>query len=103
MRLKKQYNTQFVGVLTGLFIPILVALFFYLLNVERFGGTERLIRYINAINSMNDIITKLMSLFVLPDLLLFFYFNWQNFLRAARGVLLATFIYAGIIIYMKFF
>ena len=98
MKLKKQYNTLKSGLLSGLLIPIFVALIFYLLNVERFGGSERLIRYITTI----DITTKLLSLFILPDLLLFFYFNWQNFLKASRGVLFATFIYAGVIIYLKF-
>ncbi len=99
MKLKKQYNTQISGLLAGLFIPLFVALIFYLLNVDRFGGTERLIWYIRTV----DITTKLLSLFLLPNLLLFFYFNWQNFLSAARGVLFSTFIYAGIIIYLKFF
>lgn len=98
MKLKKQYNTLKAGLITGLLIPLLVALIFYLLNVDRFGGADRLWHYITTI----DITTKLLSLFILPDLLLFFYFNWQNFLKAARGVILATFIYAGFIIYMKF-
>ncbi len=78
MKLKKQYNTLKSGLLAGLLIPMFVALIFYLLNVDRFGGSERLIRYITTI----DITTKLLSLFILPDLLLFFYFNWQNFLKA---------------------
>ena len=98
IRLKKQYNTLKAGLLSGLFIPLFVALLFYLLNVDRFGGSERLLHYIVTI----DITTKLLSLFVLPDLFLFFFFNWQNFLKASRGVLLATFLYAGIIIYLKF-
>ena len=97
-KLKKEYNSEKVGILTGLFLPLFVALMFYLLNVDRFGGSERLLRYITTI----DITTKLLSLFILPDLLLFFYFNWQNFIKAARGVLFATFVYAGVIIYLKF-
>jgi len=99
MRLKKQYNTQISGLFAGIFIPLFVAFIFYLFNVERFGGTERLIWYIRTVG----ITTKLLSLFLLPNLLLFFYFNWQNFLQAARGVLMATFVYAGVIMYLKFF
>jgi len=98
MKLKKQYNSLKVGLLTGLLFPLFFALLFFIFNVDRFGGTERLIRYITTI----DITTKLLSLFILPDLLIFFYFNWQDFLNAARGVLMATFVYAGIIVYLKF-
>ena len=45
---------------------------------------------------------KLISICVFPNLLAFFIFIWTNYLKSARGVLLATFIYAFIIFIGKF-
>jgi len=47
------------------------------------------------------VLTKFMSLAVIPNLLVFFIFIWQELLKAARGTLAATFVSAFLVLLVK--
>lgn len=91
------YKTERFGFIAGIIIPIFVILGFYF-----YRNYENLSSFINSLMSMG-IISKLVSLCVVPNLLLFFLFMWKNNLRPARGVIGATFIYALLVLAMKLF
>lgn len=97
MSRRNKYNNMRFGTAVGLLTPLVVLLIFYLLNVSRFGGHEQLMRYIVTVK----VYTAILSLCVIPNLLLFFVLVWKNLLYAARGVILATFIFAFVIIGLK--
>ena len=48
-----------------------------------------------------DILTKFLSLSVIPNLLIFYIFIRKDFLKSARGTLAATFIVAFAILLIK--
>ncbi len=91
-------NKLYIGVVLGLILPI-IAVFvlyktkFYYLTPEEF--------YKQLLDL--GVHLKVISLAVVPNLLIFFVFIWINYLQSAKGVLLATFIYAFAVFGLKLF
>lgn len=94
--MKARFNNLLLGAILGLFLPVLSFLGMYIV----LSGSLNLAEYLQKITSSN-VITKFLSLAVLPNLLLFFIFIWINYLKSARGVLGATIVSAFIIIILK--
>lgn len=82
-------DNQIIGIIAGLLLPLLITILIY--NLRYFGGRT----YFDFIETLITFHSfgKLLSLSVLPNLLLFFICIWSNWLRMARGVLIATVIY----------
>ena len=96
--MKYKWNSIYLGFIIGIVVPIVVMLCYWQLN---FG-------YMTAGKFIDFLIlgkayTPLISLCVVGDLVAFFIFIWRNLNYLARGVLFATFIYAGLIFWLKFF
>lgn len=89
-------NKFVIGFVLGLLAPIITFLitFFNVFNEYSWQEFfEFLIQF--------KVLTKLLSLCVLPNLGLFFLFLYPDFMKAARGVLTATFTSAFIIIIIQ--
>ncbi|OQY03984.1 MAG: hypothetical protein B6I20_03865 [Bacteroidetes bacterium 4572_117] len=93
---KIKYNSERLGLIAGTGLPMFVILGFYF-----YRKAESLAVFFDSISGAN-IISELVSLCVVPNLLLFFVFMWMNLLKSARGVIGATFIYAMIVLGLKF-
>ncbi len=93
---KPELNSQKTGVFAGLIIPLVSFILFYLFRYGHIPFLEFL-RYV----WFRDILAPLLSLNMLPNLLIFYLFIRKNYLLSARGVLVATFIFAGIILLFK--
>lgn len=93
---KKSYNTQTVGLLVGLLLPVVVMLVFY--EVRNMHSLKLFLEQVMKAG----VLTHLISLCVVPNLLVFFIFMWTNRLLAAKGIIGATFIYTFIVLIMKF-
>ncbi|MBN1252324.1 MAG: hypothetical protein JXR51_02665 [Bacteroidales bacterium] len=92
-----KYNKEKIGLITGLILPVITIFVFFLVkNPDSFKI------FINQIIGVN-IYSELISVCVVPNLLLFFIFIWTNRMLSARGVIGATFIYAIIILILKYF
>jgi len=91
-----KYNTEKIGLITGLLMPVFTIIVFYFIR-----NPESLKGFINQIIGVN-IYSELISVCVVPNLLLFFIFIWTDKMHSARGVIGATFIYAIIIIILKY-
>jgi len=91
--MKYSLNNLYLGLISGLLIPVIALLIFYLSTYNN----QSFIEYLNHLISIN-IVTQLVSLCVVPNLLLFFIFIWTNKLYSARGVLFSTIIYTIIVI-----
>ncbi|MBA3706639.1 MAG: hypothetical protein H0W84_12290, partial [Bacteroidetes bacterium] len=52
---------------------------------------------------LGDTYTPLLSMCVLANLAIFYPFLWKEKWKGAKGVLAATFVWAGLIVYLKFF
>ena len=85
------------GVIAGIILPAIC--FLVILLVKR--NDDPLLKYLSVVHSFG-IIPKLISLCLLPNLILFFYFIRLNRLKNARGVIFAMFIYGILILITKF-
>ncbi len=86
-----------LGAILGIIIPLITIFFVYIIKFPGFGICE-LIDYLIEANAL----TKLTSLCILPDALLFFIFIYTNLLFSARGVLMSTMFYAILVFIAKF-
>lgn len=85
-----------VGFSIGFFVPVIFFLMFYELKYENLGFTT----YISRIWQMK-IFWKILSLCVFPNLGFFLLFYRRKYDMAARGVILATLIYALAVLIAK--
>jgi len=90
-------NTITFGLIAGMLVPFLALVIFYLVSSPDKAFPE----FVEFIISRNKL-SSLISLSLVPDLLLFFIFIWLNYLYSARGVLVAVFLFALIVVLTKF-
>jgi hypothetical protein len=94
-RLQK-YNTLSSGFIPGLIIPVFILILIYL---SRYSSIPFQIYLVNLWKM--SLLFKLLSLFGFVNLLLFLGFYRSRMDRAARGVIMATFVYAILILVSK--
>lgn len=87
-----------VGILLGLIAPFLALIAYYQINFS-FMSTQKFINHIK----LGDSYTAIISLCVLANLVAFYPFIWKAKYIAARGVLFSTFIWAGFVVFLKFY
>ena len=95
--MKTKLNNIYLGLVAGISLPIISLVILHQVKYHHYSIVE----FMNLLNRV-DILTKVLSLTVVPDLLVFFVFIWTNKLLSARGVLLSTIIYAFLIFVIKF-
>jgi hypothetical protein len=94
----KSDNTWF-GLCVGAIAPVFGYYFYYQLV---FADHMSLKQFTNFVHTP-DLMSKVLSLSVLMNLPLFFYFIRKRRDYSAKGVLGATLVYAAVIAYLKFF
>jgi len=82
-------NSQKAGLLLGLLLPVISFFIFYLVRFREIPLPE----FVNMVY-LRNVLSPLLSLNILPNLLLFFVFIRKDYLLSAKGVLLATFLFA---------
>jgi hypothetical protein len=92
-----RYNDVRLGLAAGLVVPLITVLIFYQVRFSHLS----LVEFFSSLISRN-VLSSLLSLCVIPNLLVFFIFIWTNLLYLARGVLMATFVFAAIILIVKY-
>lgn len=97
-KLEKNINKIKFGFWPGLILPMIVFLLMY-------GAKSKDLSFLDYLNGLwqFQILIKLLTLCVLPNLLLFLYFIRMKYDMAARGVLMSTFVYAFLVIISKAF
>jgi hypothetical protein len=90
------FNSQKTGFFLGILFPLIFLSGFYLYRYSDIPVAE-FIRFIY----FREILSPLVSLNILPNLILFFIFIRLDYLFSARGVLLATFLFAGLVMVLK--
>ncbi|MEY4111357.1 MAG: hypothetical protein RLZZ46_1713 [Bacteroidota bacterium] len=86
-----------IGFFSGMLLPVFVILLYYKSNLSFIQPESFLLPYF-----LKKIFAPLVSLCVTPNLGLFFLFLHFNRLRAARGVIGITLLYAACIFIFKF-
>lgn len=96
-RKSKKLDNRITGFLLGIIIPIFTLFLFYL-----YRNPENLDFFYEQMLSVN-ILSRLVSLCVVPNLGVFFIFIWTHRYKAAHGVIGATFIYAFVVLLLTQF
>ncbi len=96
MKFYEKYDSVLTGVVSGLIFPFIVGIVIYLFS----SGHQSLHSYLVRIADSN-IITHSITLCVFPNILIFMIFNRLDMLRATRGVLAMTIVWAVIVFGVK--
>jgi hypothetical protein len=95
-RKRNRYDQILTGWLIGIIFPVVVFLIVYQLKYSEMEFTV----YVRNIWQMK-IFLKILSLCVFPNLGFFFLFYRMKYDMAARGVIMATFMYAFVVLIAK--
>jgi hypothetical protein len=98
MKLSEKYDNLVSGIISGVLLPAIVGLAIYAFTSKG----ESLFTYLEKISDA-DIVTHAITLCVFPNVIIFLLFIYSDMLRAARGVLTMTIVFAAIILVVKLF
>jgi hypothetical protein len=98
MTLPEKFDRVITGLASGVIFPLLVGSVIFLFS----SGGMSLATYLSRI-AESDIITHSITLCVFPNIFIFLIFNRLDMLRAARGMLAITIVWAAIVFAVKFF
>jgi hypothetical protein len=97
MKWNEKYDRLIIGLAAGFLLPLVAGLIIYLFTAK--GKT--IPEYLARINDAN-IVTHAITLCVFTNIVIFLLFNRFDMLRAARGVLAATIVWAIAVFIIKF-
>lgn len=96
--MKQNLNTTITGLLSGIFLPVVVFIIIYFVLSNQITISNFMQRLMER-----KIQGHFISISIIPNLLVFFIFIWSNKIKAARGVLLSTFLWAFLILAIRLF
>ena len=91
-------NVSILGFIIGVLAPILGILIVYLVKFRM----ESLESFTSLLIRNNDLAAKLFSLSILANIIPFIYYTNRRLDLTARGILIATMLYAVLIVLLKF-
>ncbi len=98
MRFLQKYDNLIAGIISGLVFPLIVGFGIWVFTANGKG----ILTYLQKIQEAN-IVTHAISICVFPNVLIFLLFLRFDMLRAGRGVLGMTILYAAIVFALKLF
>lgn len=96
MKFHEKYDKVLTGVISGLVFPFIIGILIYAFS----SGHQSLHSYLARVADSN-IITHSITLCVFPNIIIFLIFNQFDMLRATRGVLAMTIVWAVIVFGVK--
>ena len=97
MTYAERFDKVLTGLISGLLFPFIVGVIVFLFTSGQLNLNSYLIKIADS-----DIITHSITLCVFPNILIFLIFNRLDMLRASRGVLAITIIWAFTVFAIKF-
>ena len=97
MKWNEKYDRVVTGIVSGFIIPLIVGLIIFLFTAKGQSLGQYLLRIESA-----GIVTHAITLCVFPNIAIFLFFNRFDMLRASRGVLAATIVWAIAMFIIKF-
>jgi hypothetical protein len=92
-----KFDRVVTGFISGMVLPFIVGFIIYV-----FSANDMSIREFLSKLADSKVITHSISLCVFPNVLIFLGFNWLDMLKATKGVLAVTIIWAFIVFGVKF-
>jgi hypothetical protein len=97
MTIPEKFDKLSTGIIAGFLLPFLVGFIIYLFTAHGFSIHSYLLKI-----AKSDIITHSISICVFPNVFAFLLFNRYDMLRASKGVLGMTIIWAAVVFGVKF-
>jgi hypothetical protein len=97
MKFYERYDKVLTGIISGLVFPFIIGAIIFIFT----SGHQSLHTYLARIVN-SDIVTHSITLCVFPNILIFMIFNRFDMLKATRGVLAMTIVWAVIVFGVKF-
>ena len=98
MWFRERFNNALSGVIGGLVIPVIAFIIFYLITRQGLTPGEYMRKMAEAGN-----ISEIMSVSVFTNIVIFLIFNRLDMLRASKGVLGITIVWAFAVFGVKLF
>ena len=92
-----KYDRLITGLVSGFVLPFIVGLIIFIFTSKGRDLGEYLSRISTA-----GIVTHAITLCVFPNIAIFLFFNRFDMLRASRGVLAVTIVWAAVMFIIKF-
>ena len=92
-----KYDRIIIGIISGILLPAITGLIIYLFSADGLSLSS----YLAHISEM-DIVTHSITLSVFPNVIIFLLYNRFDMLRACRGVLAITIVWAVAVFGVKF-
>ncbi len=89
-------NTAIVGLIAGIFVPIIAIIFYYL-----YTNPVSFPLFLKQI-FMGSSYTRVFGVCIVPNFLIYFIYSYQKKTKAAEGVSIATLLYLIFIVVMKY-
>lgn len=96
MKFSERFDRVLTGIISGLLLPFIVGITIFLFT----SGQQSMASYLARIAETN-IITHSVTLCVFPNIIIFLIFNRFDMLRATRGVLAITIVWAVLVFVLK--
>ena len=91
-------NQPIIGLVLGLFMPLLGLIIVYFVLGQGQGFSS----FLDVLKSRPQEASKVISLSVLANLIPFLYFNRRRLDQTVKGIVIATILYFVAVIYIKF-
>jgi hypothetical protein len=98
MKFVEKYDKLITGLVSGILFPAIVGLVIFAFT----SHGRSLLSYLQRVSDGN-IVTHAITLCVFPNVIIFLLFNRFDMLRATRGVLAITIVWAAIVFALKLF
>jgi len=85
----KKSNSVILGLISGIVLPLIFLFVFYLFEYNHYS-----FKYFMEIIIGGKLLMKIISLCAIPNLILFYFFMRRNLIYSARGVIVATLLFA---------
>jgi hypothetical protein len=97
MKVHEKYDKIITGLISGLIFPFIIGLIIYFFSSNHQSVSAYLGRIVDS-----HIITHSITLCVFPNIIIFLLFNQFDMLKATRGVLAITIVWAIVVFGVKF-
>jgi hypothetical protein len=97
MKVHEKYDKIITGLISGLIFPFVIGFIIYLFSSNNQSIHTYLVRIADS-----HIITHSITLCVFPNIIIFLIFNQFDMLKATRGVLAITIVWAVLVFVVKF-
>jgi hypothetical protein len=91
-----KYDSIITGIISGILIPLITGLIIFLFSADGLSLSS----YLSQISETN-IVTHSITLCVFPNVIIFLIYNRFDMLRACRGVLAITIVWAVVVFGVK--